>query len=326
MGPLRRILDRLVYVALRCAVALLGLCPPDTSERLARAVGRLYRRIDRARTHTVLENLRVAFGDRFTEEERARLSVAVFEHFFLLAFEVIWRPRLFPSLRSYRRRVTITGDIDLLTEDLRAGRNAVGLCAHLGNWEFLGAVVRAEGVPVSAVARPIDNPHVNAWLTERRGGPEILIYKRGAVRSVLGALERGRWVAILGDQNAGKLGVFVPFFGVPASTFMLGPTIAVLQRTPVYFVVALRRGRGFRYELRLKRYSDAAEAPDHRRVRERRLVEAYTAQLEAWVRESPEQYFWLHRRWRTRPKGEVPGPHLPRYVERRKARLRSAAE
>jgi KDO2-lipid IV(A) lauroyltransferase len=325
MGLLRRVSDRLAYAALRGAMALIGFSSPEASERIARRVGRLYMRLDRARVRTVHENLRVAFGDRLSEERRARLAVEVFEHFFLLAFEVVWRPRLFPSLRSYRKRVRITGDSDAVYADLRAGRPAIALCAHHGNWEFLAAVARAEGLPVSAVARPIDNPHVNAWLTERRGGPEILIYKIGAVRAVRDALRRGRWVAVLGDQNAGRLGVFVPFFGVPASTFMLGPTVAVLERVPVYFVTAVRRGRGFRYELRFRRWADAEGSADPSRVRERRLVEAYTAQLEDWVREFPEQYFWLHRRWRTRPEGEVPGPHLPRYAERRKRRLRSAA-
>jgi KDO2-lipid IV(A) lauroyltransferase len=321
MGLWRRVSDRAVYAALRGAMALMGLCPPDASERLARATGRLYMRLDRRRARTVRENLRVAFADRFSEEERERLAVRVFEHAFLLAFEVIWRPRIFPTPRSYWRRCTVTGDTAAEVADVRAGRNAVVLCGHHGNWEFLGALARADGLPISAVARPIDNPHVNAWLTERRGGPEILIYKRGAVRAVLDALRRGRWVAILGDQNAGRGGVFLPFFGVPASTFPLGSSIAVREGVPVYFAVAVRRGRGFRYEVRLRRYDGSAHAGASPRERVRRLMEAYTAQLEAWVREFPDQYFWLHRRWRTRPSGEAPGPHLPRYPHRRERSL-----
>jgi KDO2-lipid IV(A) lauroyltransferase len=88
----------------------------------------------------------------------------------------------------------------------------------------------------------------------------------------------------------------------------------------VYFAVALRRGRGFRFEVRLVRWRDDGPPDEAPRERTRRLLEAYVAQLEAWIREAPEQYFWLHRRWRTRPKGEAPGPHVPAYPERRPRR------
>ena len=90
---------------------------------------------------------------------------------------------------------------------------------------------------------------------------------------------------------------------------------------PVYFASAVRRGRDFRYEVRLVRWRDDGPADEGPRERTRRLLADYTTQVEAWVREDPDQYFWMHRRWRTRPRGEKPGPHLPLYPERRKKRI-----
>jgi KDO2-lipid IV(A) lauroyltransferase len=134
------------------------------------------------------------------------------------------------------------------------------------------------------------------------------------VRDVVAAVRRGAWVGVLADQNAGRRGEFVPFFGLPASTFRFAATIAARHGFPVYFAAAIRRGGRFRYEYKIHRW----QAPEglSRHDAERQILEAYSARLEAWAREVPEQYLWLHRRWKTRPPGEAPGPHLPAYPRR----------
>lgn len=307
-----RAIDPVVYGALRAVVALLLSIPPRTAERLARSMARAFLRIDRTRRETARENLRVAFSVRLTERQRERLLVRSYEHAFVVGMEVVWRPRLLPSLKAYRRCTEIFGDVPAIREDLRAGRGGFILGGHLGNWEMSGGYLCAEGVPLAAVGRRIDNPYVHDWLTRLRGGEEVMIEKAGAVRQVLKAVERGRFVGMLADQNAGKGGMFVPFFGVAASTFRTPAALAVRARIPVYFAAAIRRGSGFRYEFRLRKY----EIPEEGDMldRERRLLEAYSLQIEEWTREAPEQYLWLHRRWRTRPEGDAPGPHLPSYA------------
>src|SRR5207253_751618 len=161
---------------------------------------------------------RIAFGDALNEAARKRLAVRAFEHAFVLATEVAWRRRILPNVRAFRRRRTIVGDEAAMRADMRrGGGGGIVLTAHLGNWELAGAYLRYERVPFAAVARPIDNPIVDRYLARLRGGPANLIDKRGAVRDVAEAVAAGTWVGVLSDQNAGSRGIFVPFFGVPAS-------------------------------------------------------------------------------------------------------------
>ena len=302
------------YASLRAAAAILVSIPPDAAEGAARGIGRIYYRIDGPRRRTTIENLRIAFGDSLEPAARERLAIRAFEHAFVIATEVAWRRRILPNVRAFRRRRTIVGDAAEMRADLRAGRGGIVLTAHLGNWELAGAYLRYERVPFAAVARPIDNPIVDRYLTRFRGGAANLIETRGAVQDVSEAVSQGTWVGILADQNAGRRGVFVPFFGVPASSFRFGATLALRHDFPVYFAVALRRGKGFRYEFHTRRYVPPRGLD--RKDGERHLLEAYFTQLEAWIREVPEQYFWLHRRWRTRPPEEELAEGTPTYDRR----------
>ena len=308
------VLDLLAYGAVRAIEGLLLALPPRATESLARGVGRAWFALDRIRREAALENVRVAFGDSMSPERRARVARDSFEHAFLVATEVIRRPRVLRRVCDARRRGRYFGDHQGLREDARRGLTGIVLTGHVGNWELAGAVLRLEGLPLVAVERPIENPYVDAHVSRTRGGGEALIVKHGAVRSISRALRGGRWVAILPDQNAGRHGVYVPFFGIPASTYPLAGSLAVRQRVPVYFGAAIRRGRGFRYDYSLRR----VQVPDtgDERADARTLLVAFHAWLEETIRANPEQYFWLHRRWRSRPTREPPDPRLPAYARK----------
>jgi KDO2-lipid IV(A) lauroyltransferase len=220
-----------------------------------------------------------------------------------------------------RRRVRLTGDFDRLLADVRAGRGGVLLSAHLGSWEILGARIRRERVPFRAVARRVENARVDARAAAWRGGGGRVIDKHGAVRTALRALRDGEWVGMLSDQNAGRHGVFLPFFGLPASTSPIAALLALRAGVPLYMGVVRRVGPGYAFEAIFHRYE--VDPTADRRLETRRLLEAYVARLETWVRAWPEQYMWLHRRWKSRPRGEKPGPHLPQYHRRHAHRVRA---
>jgi KDO2-lipid IV(A) lauroyltransferase len=307
----------LVYGALRLVEAAVLSMSPAAADGAARALAGAFYRFDRERRRTVLENLRVAFGTETTEAERRRIARRAFSHAFLVGVEAIRRPRVLRDARAYQRRGRYLGDMAAMRSDIRAGRTGVLLGGHLGNWELSAACLAAEGLPLSVVARPFGNPHVDAYVARGRGGEDAVIFKRGAVRAVRRALDRGRWVGVVADQNAGRHGVFVPFFGLEASTYPFAASIAVREGRPVYFGAAMRVGPGFRYDYFLRRY--AAEPSGDEGEDVRRLLRAFHEYLEERVRERPEQYFWLHRRWKTRPPDEPPDPLVPVY-DRRGAR------
>lgn len=319
VGPVgfwRHVLWRLEYVAVRGAEFLLLATPPAAAEGLARLAARVYFRLDGPRRRSTLENLRVAFPERDLAA-RHRLAVASFEHAFVLLLEVVRRRRVVPDLRAFRARNRMHGDVAALREEIRAGRGGIFLTAHLGNWEVAGAYLAFERVPFAAISRAVPNPYVQAHLMGTRSGGFEVLGKRGAVRDTVRAVREGRWVAILGDQNAGRYGVFVPFFGLDACTYPLASSLVARHGFSLYFTVALRRGKGVHYDFHVRRYEPKPGLDVE--AAQRDILLAYHVALEEWIRLAPEQYLWLHRRWKTRPPGEVPGPHLPVYDHRSEA-------
>jgi len=178
------------------------------------------------------------------------------------------------------------------------GRGAILMSGHYSNFELLGATV-ARLNPVDFLVQPLANPGVErliAGIRERAGVG--CISTREGTRGVYSALERGRWVAFLADQDARRRGVFVPFLGRPASTPAGPARVSLRTGAPIVMGFAVRRADG-RFDLRLTGPLALADpdAPDA----VERLTALHTAALEAQVRARPELWFWLHRRWKTRP-------------------------
>jgi KDO2-lipid IV(A) lauroyltransferase len=198
----------------------------------------------------------------------------------------------------------VTEDWPKLQAALEMGRGVILVTGHYGNWEIAAAAVAARGVPIAAIVRRQGNRLVDARLDglRRHLGVET-IYQSDAPSRVPRVLRKGGVVGIVGDQDARRAGLFVPFFGRPASTHR-GPALFALKlRAPVFACVA-RRLPGA-----VGRYVVAGEQIDPPRTGEleadvRALTAALAARLEAEIREAPEQYFWFHRRWKSKPPPE----------------------
>jgi KDO2-lipid IV(A) lauroyltransferase len=197
------------------------------------------------------------------------------------------------------RLVEVEG-LEHLERAATPGRGVLLLTAHLGNWELLAAAHVLTGRPLSEVVRPLDQPVLDRLVARlrRRTGVEVIPKQRG-LRGILDALRRGRMVGILLDQNASRAeGVFVPFFGTPASTSR-GMALAALRSGAPVLPVFIRRGPDGRHRVQIQ--------PEVLRPVNRdptAFTAALTAAIEAEVRRVPEQWLWAHRRWRTRPPGE----------------------
>jgi KDO2-lipid IV(A) lauroyltransferase len=307
VGFWRHVLWRLEYAAVRGAEVLLLATPPAAAEGLARLAARVYFRLDGPRRRSTLENLRVAFPERDLAA-RHRLAVASFEHAFVLLLEVVRRRRVVPDLRAFRARNRMHGDVAALREEIRAGRGGIFLTAHLGNWEVAGAYLAFERVPFAAISRAVPNPYVQAHLMGTRSGGFEVLGKRGAVRDTVRAVREAA-----GSRSAtrtGRYGVFCP--RARRRCPRLEP-----RRPPGFFALRLRRGKGVHYDFHVRRYEPKPGLDVE--AAQRDILLAYHAALEEWIRLAPEQYLWLHRRWKTRPPGEVPGPHLPVYDHRSEA-------
>jgi Kdo2-lipid IVA lauroyltransferase/acyltransferase len=287
--------------AVELALAIARVLPRRGLLALGAVTGTLVGRIDRRHTAIARENLRAAYGDAMPEAERERLLRACWRHFGRITFDALAFPRLDGD--AFDAMLEIEG-IDNLREALASGRGALVFSAHLGHWEAGGFALRRFGIPHAVVARPLDNPVLERRLDELRGaGGTEIIPKRRAVRETMRALARGLCVGILIDQDAREDGVFVPFFGRLAATT---PTLALLAlRTEAPIVPLFSRVAA---DGRISVHIGPAvptRPTGNRDADVLRLTAACTAVVEGWARRSPEQWLWMHRRWKTRPPGEA---------------------
>ncbi len=268
--------------------AALGLC--STLGWVAGVVLRI-RRAD------VDRHLEMAFPER-DPAWRGRVARASYRHF---AREAATTLRLSRLDRGEVVRRTHTEGFDELQEAVDTGTGAVLVSGHLGNWEVAGAAAAARGMPMDVVAHRQSNPLFDRYLvkTRTRLGLNVVV-KNYAYRLALRSLAAGRPITFLSDQNIRRRGVFVDFFGTPAAT-PRGPALFALRSgAPVFFGTAVRMpGWPSRYRVKAERVSVRRDVSTDKAICE--LTQRYTSILEQRVREAPEQYFWQHRRWKTRP-------------------------
>jgi len=296
------------YLALRAGVGLLNVFEIDDVLAGARGVGSLMYRLDRRHRVRGRANLRRCLPDL----EPAEIDRAVersMQHFIQLGAEVMFTPRLV-SFDSWPRRVRLN-HLQPALRVMLDDRPTVLVTGHFGNWELLGYVLATVGLDLDAVARPIDNPLVNRWLlgVRQRQGMRI-ITKWGASDRMARVMESGGMLGFIGDQNAGDRGMFVPFFGRLASAYKSIGLLAMKYRAPVICGYARRINDRFEYELGatdIIEPDDWAEQPDPLYY----LTARYARAIETMVRRAPDQYLWVHRRWKSRPRFEREGKPMP---------------
>ncbi len=297
---------RVEYVLARAFAALVARLPESLAYFAARRGGDLLHLVDRRHVRIGRDNVRAhllgADGSPPQEREVRRIVRGVFRHLVSIGIEMVRLPRVMA-----RGGITGPGGAVSLedSENLRAamegGKGAIIVSGHLGNWEIMAAAGMGQGVYPVSVYRPLDNPLLDAWVRSLRGvdGADV-VEKRGAVRGLLKALRRGRLVAILVDQDPRRHGVFVPFFGTPASTIATPAELALLTGAAIIPGFALRTGPGFRYRTWFEPALDVRPEADHE-AEVLRITAELNRRLEAAIRQAPEQWLWLHRRWKTRP-------------------------
>ena len=249
-------------------------------------------------------NLRRALG--LERADARRLAFAVFAHL---------GQSIADGLQCARRRSTWNAGGDALdalyrTEDpelaarlLADPRPKVFVMAHLGSWEMTAAVLAQRfGERGAAIARRVDNPFLDALVKRvRLDRPGQWIEKRGATSAALARLRAGDSVALLLDENAGRRGAFVDFFGRPAATHRSAALLTLLSGAQLVAGAVVRdEGSGGRLFL-LHEIAVRPELTGDAAVRD--LTQRVTATLEAWIRRYPNQWRWIHWRWRERPDG-----------------------
>lgn len=297
-----RALDLLVYFIVRLIVCIMQALSIEQAYAFARLLAAFMYRVDKRHRASGLENLHKSFGDRYTEAERHRLIRGVYEHFCMMVMEMLNIPRkLHPT--TWRRYIRLVGHEQVL-DRLLAGGPVVMLSGHFGNWEMAGYLFGVFGFPPYSVARVLDNPYLDKFVREfRERTGQRMIPKSGGYEQMLEVLGKGGVLSFLGDQDAGQRGMYVDFFGRPASTHKAIALLAIEHQAPIVVGYARRIGPGFHYEVGCPLMIDPATLPGTADDA-RELTQRYTKALEEVIRQSPEQYLWLHRRWKHQPKAK----------------------
>ncbi len=282
---------------LKLTAFLLGHIPLDLALVLARLLGRLAYRIDRKRTGIAKENIRMALGDGLTEREVAGIARKVFENLSMTLFEFMRQPWLKPSdLDGY---VECVG-MENLEKALSRGKGTILCTAHFGNWELLGAFLGLKGFPLEIVVREADHPVLEGfiqWVRMRSGNR--IVSKQGAMRRLIKSLSQNGIAGILLDQNATRVeGVFVDFLGKEACTNKGPALLAASSGAAVLPTFILRTGNS--HTVFIGEAIELLDSGDKTRDATENTAR-FTKAIEEMVRKHPEQWFWVHRRWKTRP-------------------------
>ena len=302
--PLQRFRRTIAACAVRATVAVVSRLPFRVAGWLGARLGGLGYWLNRRESGRTLAHLRLAFPDRPGAWHR-RTARGVFRHAGRIAAEFVRALRWTPERRLRRLCVNADEFVARFREDC-APRGAVTLTAHFGNWEILGAMGPAVR-PLAVVARRPNDPRLARLADDlRRRAGITVVYQDDSPRPLLRLLRDGGAVGILADQDVRRLpGIFVPFFGVDAYTLTAPVQLAQASEATLRVYLCVREGSRYRM-VWSERIDPGTKAGGPDAIR--RATLEWTRFLEAAIREHPEQWMWMHRRWRTRPGAVVQSP------------------
>jgi KDO2-lipid IV(A) lauroyltransferase len=283
-----------LYLLLRVVVLVIGIFPWRTAPAIARVLGSMIRFIDRKHVRIATKNLEKSRGvcppDRIPGFIRR-----VYEHIGLSFVEMLMLPRLMQ--RHQLSRYAKLERFEVFDRCLREGKGCIAVIGHLGNWEIIGLAATIAGYPLCSLARPIDNPWIDRYLLRfRTQTGQRMIPRDRALGEMIRVLQRNQILIVQVDQDARRSGVYVNFFGRAASTHRAPATLALKYNAPIVMANIYREGALNCVVLSDPIYPDAyRDRPDPVKA----LTQAYSDRFEDFVRQHPDQWFWVHDRWKT---------------------------
>ena len=302
--PRNKVMDYLAYLGLRLFASIVHIFPWETNYRTARLIGDAMYHFDRRHRKRAIEHLRRSFPD-WTERQYRRVAKASMRNLVYLGLEVLFTTRVITPGR-WRHHITLTNQAENIRMLVENKTGIIYVTGHFGNWEVVGFTQAALGFEGYAVARPLDNPYINDYIMGVRQAKGMTILdKKGATELMDDILDSHGYVSFIADQDAGRRGYFVDFFGRKASTYKSIALMAMRHNVPVVVGYGRRLDEKYHFELGVQRIVHPEEWAD-KDDPALWLTQEYTTALENVIRTAPEQYLWVHRRWKHRPKGEEP--------------------
>ncbi len=282
------------YLALKTFSFFVNLLPEGFALWLGRQLGGVWYHLDFEHRKVAIQNLRTAFGHEKSASEIRDIAKTTFQNLGMMTVEFFRIPRM--DVKTFKERVKIEG-LEEALKLFERGKGIFLLLSHFGNWEMMGVMSKVIGNPIMVIAKPMKrNEWVDQFITRIRSkaGLEVVSSVK-AGRKVMQALSRNRVVGILIDQRAKRSeGIWVDFFGKKAPTTPSLAVLAMKTGAPVLPVFMVRDG--FQHRLIIKEPLELIRTGDIKKDVEAN-TQLFNHTLESMIREYPDQWFWVHRRW-----------------------------
>ncbi|MFH0985479.1 MAG: lysophospholipid acyltransferase family protein [Candidatus Omnitrophota bacterium] len=289
-----------LYLLAKFGAGFLLILPRSLALWFANGAGFLgYWLISRQRTK-ILENLRIAYGSTKSSSDLDRIGCQVMGHMLQTAVDFL----RFTRLSREKAALFVESDeaFSFCKDILQEGKGLIIMTAHLGNWELLAGSFGLQGFHGAVIGRRIYYEPYNRWIVGLRSSVGIrTIYQDEAVRQVFAHLKSGDVLGILPDQDRDRVrGIFVDFFGKPAYTSVAPVKFSMASGAPILTAFMVRKP-GNRYKLQLGKLIRPKIEEGDRAASIRKYTEIWMKDFEEVVRRYPEQWGWMHDRWKTRP-------------------------
>jgi KDO2-lipid IV(A) lauroyltransferase len=294
----KRIKNWFLFRLITSIISLLNLLPRDIAISVGAALGRLAYLLIRDARFRTQRNLRVAFGNQLDDRYIRKLARGVFKNVGKNTADAV---RLKKLKWEDVERITGIEGLEYFDEAYRAGKGVIGFTGHIGNFELMAAYFSLRGYKLSVIGREVYDPRLDRLLVENREsvGLENIPTSAG-VKPILKVLRAGKFLGVLADQDSSRVrGVFVNFFGRTART-PVGPALLAYKTGSPIIPMAIVRKDGNRYKIIIKPQVQLAFSED----REKDILDVTqrcTDVLESIIREYPDQWLWMHDRWRSKP-------------------------
>jgi KDO2-lipid IV(A) lauroyltransferase len=278
------------------------LAPLIVVKAISNFLGDLLFFISKKRRNIAIENLRHAFRGEKSEKEIQKLARECCRNFFYNLLDSIRLNYLFTRPDMAGRLNERTGNLDETLKQAKKIHDESGGCIfvtpHIGSWEMFPHIAASLGLPLVIVARPMDNEHIEKLIfANRSSSGQVIIPKKNALFALRKALREGNSVGMLPDQSTMK-GLMIDFFGRPATTTPVPALLSIAYNRPIVITTCCRGKGEFQYEVFISDPIMPGEYTD-KKAEIIRLTEEMTQEMESIIRKYPEQYLWIHNRWKT---------------------------
>lgn len=288
----------LIFAVIRGVIAVALVLPVEACSTLAKSLAYLFNDVFRFRHRVIDENIRLVYT-QLDNRQRREMSRRMWYHLVMMAFDIIHAPRKIHDT-NWRDYVYIR-DIKKMTNYLIDYRPLIAVTGHFGNFEIAGYVTGLLGMPSYSVARKLDNEFLDKYVNDFRGlNGQFIIPKEGSAGQIQEVLASGSILTILGDQHAGTKGCWIDFLGRPASCHKAIALFSLGSGSPMMVSYCRHTEQPLHFEIGCTGVADPLTMePEQKDVR--KLTQWYNDRMADAIRMAPDQYWWVHRRWKEKP-------------------------